>query len=241
VRTPGRGCDLIQVSTRFWLALAIAGAVLATGSLAFWQATRPASSAGAPVAPASTTETSRAGTVSGSSPAAPPNGEPVPTQDTNPQLSAQQAAEAPRRITITTLGIDAPIDPVGVDPAGTMALPPDVRRVGWYEFSPLPGSDAGSVVLAGHVDNARQGAGALFDLRSVPVGARIVVQGGDGVSHTYRVTGRELFVKKRLPVENLFAIEGPPRLVIITCGGPFQQDIHSYRDNLVVAAEPVGT
>ena len=120
-----------------------------------------------------------------------------------------------------------------------MALPSDVRRIGWYEFSPAPGSRQGSVVLAGHVDNARQGTGALFDLRSVTVGARITVVDAGGKVHAYRGTGRRMFVKKRLPVERLFATDGPARLVVITCGGPFDRQLHSYRDNLVVAAEPV--
>jgi hypothetical protein len=31
---------------------------------------------------------------------------------------------------------------------------------------------------------------------------------------------------------------GVPRLVLITCGGPFDQVRHGYRDNLVVYAVP---
>ena len=40
-----------------------------------------------------------------------------------------------------------------------------------------------------------------------------------------------------LPGEVLRA-RGVPRLVLITCGGPFDQVRHSYRDNLVVYAVP---
>ena len=31
----------------------------------------------------------------------------------------------------------------------------------------------------------------------------------------------------------------PPRLTLITCGGPFLPEYRSYRDNVVVVAEPV--
>jgi sortase (surface protein transpeptidase) len=156
-----------------------------------------------------------------------------------PQRRDQDTSSAPQRLSIPALGIDAPIDPVGVDANGAMALPKDVRRVGWYRFNPAPGAAAGSVVVSGHVDSAEQGKGAMFDLGSADVGDLITIRSEDGTRHAYRVTGRQTIVKKRLPVENLFAKSGPPRLVLITCGGPFITSLHSYRDNLVVAAEPV--
>ena len=56
------------------------------------------------------------------------------------------------------------------------------------------------------------------------------------VSH--RVVGKQTIVKQRLPVERLFARDGVPRLVLITCGGPFLPEVSSYRDNLVVVAVP---
>ena len=56
----------------------------------------------------------------------------------------------------------------------------------------------------------------------------------------YRVVGKETITKQRLPAERLFARDGAPRLVLITCGGPFLPDLGSYRDNLVVVAVPVG-
>jgi len=90
------------------------------------------------------------------------------------------------------------------------------------------------------VDSARQGRGALFDLRSLAVGAGIDLVTESGRAFRYRVTGRETVVKRRLPAERLFDRDGAPRLVVITCGGPFDRATSSYRDNLVVAADPVG-
>jgi sortase (surface protein transpeptidase) len=135
--------------------------------------------------------------------------------------------------------VEAPVVPVGVTAAGVMVIPEPVDRVGWYRFGPAPGAAAGSVVLAGHVDSARQGRGALFGLRTIDVGSRIDLVTADGRTVGYRVTGRETIVKRRLPVERLFDRAGAPRLVLITCGGPFDEATSSYRDNLVVAADPV--
>jgi len=146
----------------------------------------------------------------------------------------------PARLRVPALGVDAPVDPVGVSARGDLVIPDAVDRVGWYRFGPAPGAPAGSVLVAGHVDSARQGPGALFDLRSAAVGTRIDLVTESGRTFRYRVTGRETIAKTRLPVERLFDRAGAPRLVLVTCGGPFDRTTRSYRDNLVVAADPVG-
>jgi hypothetical protein len=64
------------------------------------------------------------------------------------------------RLAVPALGVDAPVEPVGIRDDGQMALPDDVDRLGWYRFGPVPGAE-GSAVLAGHVDDAEQGLGAL--------------------------------------------------------------------------------
>jgi sortase (surface protein transpeptidase) len=139
---------------------------------------------------------------------------------------------------IPAVGVDAAIVPVGVDGSGAMVVPREVARVGWYRFGPTPGDPAGAAVIAGHVDSKDQGEGALLPLREARVGDRITVTAADGRTLAYRVVGKETIVKKRLPVERLFARDGAPRLVLITCGGPFLPELSSYRDNLVVVAVP---
>jgi hypothetical protein len=54
----------------------------------------------------------------------------------------------------------------------------------------------------------------------------------------YRVQAKQTIVKQRLPVDQLFARDGQPRLVLVTCGGPFVPALSSYRDNVVVVGEP---
>jgi sortase (surface protein transpeptidase) len=212
-----------------WLILMLVGILVAVGAPALWLANRPDAAVGAPVAgPAQTGRTTVTATTSG----------PAGLISTATPSTRTAATSPPQRLAIPALGIDAPIDPEGVDQNGAMALPDDVRRVGWYRFNPAPGAAAGSVVISGHVDSAEQGKGAMFTLGSANVGDRITVRSADGSRHVYRVTGRQTIVKKRLPVEQLFDRTGPPRLILITCGGPFITSLHSYRDNLVVAAEP---
>jgi sortase (surface protein transpeptidase) len=117
-----------------------------------------------------------------------------------------------------------------------MAIPEDVDRVGWYRFGPAPGAD-GSAVLAGHVDDREQGLGALAPLRQAAVGTEVLVTDAEGTTTRWRVVSRELITKQVLPLDRLFARTGPPRLTLITCGGPFLPEYSSYRDNVVVVAE----
>jgi LPXTG-site transpeptidase (sortase) family protein len=142
-------------------------------------------------------------------------------------------------VRVPGVGIDALIDAVGVDAHGVVAVPHLADRVGWYEHGPAPGDPAGSAVLAGHVDTREQGAGAFFPLRNVSVGDPVTVTLWDGQVVTYRVVGKQTILKPRLPVDQIFARGGPPRLILITCGGPFDTVLHSYQDNMVVVAAPL--
>jgi hypothetical protein len=54
-----------------------------------------------------------------------------------------------------------------------------------------------------------------------------------GDRHTYTVTARRTYPKYALP-RSVFAADAP--LVLITCGGPFDEDRGTYRDNIVVYA-----
>ena len=142
---------------------------------------------------------------------------------------------APTRITIGALGVDAPVDPAGVGAGGALSVPDDPARLGWWIGSATPGSPRGTVLLAGHVDTAGEGPGALFRLERMPMGTTITVRAADR-STTYRATARRSYDKQRLPAE-LFRPGTTPRLALVTCGGTFHDGAYSH--NVVVYAEPV--
>jgi sortase (surface protein transpeptidase) len=76
-------------------------------------------------------------------------------------------------------------------------------------------------------------------LREAEPGDEVVVTDAAGAATRWRVTARELLDKQALPVEVLFRRDGPPRLTLVTCGGPFLPEVGGYRDNVVVVAEPL--
>jgi hypothetical protein len=58
-----------------------------------------------------------------------------------------------------------------------------------------------------------------------------------GGRHLYRVTSRRAYPKSDLRAE-LFTATGPPHLVLVTCGGAFDEATRRCADNVVVVADP---
>lgn len=147
-------------------------------------------------------------------------------------------APAPVALRVPAVDLDVPLDAVGVEDDGQMVVPDDADRAGWYRYGPAPGSEQGSAVIAGHVDD-RSGPGAFLALTEAQEGDEIVVDLEDGSSTTYRVVSRVTVAKPELAVDDLFRRDGPPALHLVTCAGEWSRQTGRYTDNLVVTAEPV--
>jgi hypothetical protein len=142
---------------------------------------------------------------------------------------------APVELVIPALRVRARVLTVGTRTDGSLQVPPSARDLGWWRGSAVPGSSSGTVVIAGHVDTAQEGPGALFRLAEIPVGSRLHVRSRDGMTRTYRVAARRSYPKRELPA-TVFEGSGPPRLVLITCGGTFDEHTRSYSNNIVAYA-----
>ena len=170
---------------------------------------------------------------------APPVAAAPPVTVPLPRIAEEPAAPAPPvHVRLPALGVDAPVTPVGVDDRGRMDVPFDIRTVGWYRFGPGPGAIAGSAVLSGHVDDRDQGYGAFHRLGDLAPGDPVAVDLADGGVVSYRVEAVTRVPKGDLPVDEVFARTGAPRLTLVTCGGPFDDDAHAYTENVVVVARP---
>jgi hypothetical protein len=143
----------------------------------------------------------------------------------------------PVRLRIPAIGVNAPVLPTGVQAGGALAIPPDPADVGWWAGGGFPGDTTGAVVLAGHIDSAASGPGALLRLRDVRPGAGITVTAG-GHAYQYRVVALRAYAKDALPATAVFGQSVRPRLVIVSCGAPFDAATGHYLDNLVAYAVP---
>lgn len=156
---------------------------------------------------------------------------------------APMAGRAPAYSPPVSLGIPGhlrptPVEPVTADTAGAMAVPTSPARLGWWALGASPGAAHGTVLLAGHLDSAAEGAGPFEALHDVPMGARAHVTAADGTRHTYKIVARRTHAKKALPAD-LFTPRGAARLALVTCTGDFDPDAHAYAQNLVLYGEPV--
>ena len=140
----------------------------------------------------------------------------------------------PDRIHVTALDVDAAITPVTVT-GGSLAVPADPEQVGWWAAGALAGASSGAVVLDGHVDTRKED-GALFALSTITPGTVVTLSGPDG-QVAYTVTGVREYPKSALPAD-VFAQSPAARLVLVTCGGPFDAATGHYRDNIVAYATP---
>lgn len=191
----------------------------------------------APSAPAA----SSAGTsVSSGQPADPPAASPAPpTSATLPMPAAPPEPAAVTRLRVPDARVDAAVVPVGVAGDGQAEVPADARQVGWYRFGPSPGEPVGNAVLIGHRDSRALGAGALFRMSVVRPGDRLSVVRSDGSLLEYRTVAVRFYPKATAPWAEVFSRTGPPALVVVTCGGPYDRARGGYQDNLVITAVPV--
>lgn len=169
-------------------------------------------------------------------PGKPVEGEPTPSVDACDDPEEEVAA--PQHITIDAIDVDHPIINVGLNDDGSMEIPHDVNELGWYEPGIKPG-EHGSAVIAGHVDSRTQGPGAFFDLRFLTEGDEVSITDEEGVTRSWTVSRITRYDKNQIPMEEIFRWGGNSQdLVLITCGGEFDQTARSYQDNIVVYASP---
>jgi hypothetical protein len=159
---------------------------------------------------------------------------------TTARLTPAPAVIPPVRVVLSGHDIDVPVDPVGVQPDGQMEIPPLAERAGWYRYGSTPRDASGTTLVAAHVDSvASAGLGPFARLTDVAAGDPVDVTLADGSTVRYVVTAVERIDKAQVPWPDVFARDGPPRLVLVTCGGQFLRDRASYSDNVLVTAEPV--
>jgi LPXTG-site transpeptidase (sortase) family protein len=168
-----------------------------------------------------------------SNPVSPPTG--AAASPTDATSTSALSASAPTRLRIPAIDVDSGLIALGLRADGTMEVPPDGRTAGWYTESPTPG-ERGPAVLAAHVDWNRE-KGVFYDLRELRPGDDVTVKRKDGIHATFRVSRVAQYPKDRFPTDEVYGDVEGSQLRLITCGGDFNPDARSYRDNIVVYAD----
>ncbi|MGC0252348.1 sortase domain-bontaining protein [Pseudactinotalea sp. Z1748] len=152
------------------------------------------------------------------------------------EAAGPEARTPPVRLEYAERDITLDIDPVGVAADGQMEIPDDANRAGWYRFGPGLGDGNGSIVVAAHNGSFTTGVGPFHYLRQAQPGDSIDLIGPDGTEVTYDVLTVTSEAKETIDLADHFRRDGQPRLVLITCGGQWDEARGSYTDNIVVTA-----
>jgi hypothetical protein len=146
---------------------------------------------------------------------------------------------APVSVQIPSIGVDAPVAPVGRDQRGAIDVPAPTRSAGatayWYRDLASPG-EVGPAVIVGHVDSARDGPAVFFRLGELRPGDQVLVRRADGARVVFVVQEVGRYPKDAFPDRSVYGPTDRPALRLITCGGSFDPVRGSYRDNVVVFA-----
>ncbi len=137
------------------------------------------------------------------------------------------------RVRIPSLGIDAAVEPVGVDADGNMATPEDPWNTAWYAPGARPGQN-GNAAIAGHVDYHGIGEVVFWDLNKLGPGDEVFVDTADGKTLRFVVNDSTYFRPATAPLERIFGAANTPNLNLITCGGAFNPTTREYDQRLVV-------
>lgn len=148
----------------------------------------------------------------------------------------QTGPEFPSRLLIPKLDIDASVEFVGLTPKGDMAVPKDIKNVGWFDSGPRPG-ERGSAVIAGHFSGDNTQTGVFNNLHSLEVGDQLYILDTNGTSTTFIVREKRSYDPGH--VEEVFGQNDLAHLNLITCGGEWDKTKKSYTKRLVIFTDIV--
>jgi hypothetical protein len=155
-------------------------------------------------------------------------------------------------------GVHARVTADRLNPDRTLHVPDDPTVVSWAKQDAAPGSSRGTTILTSHVNyviNGRTVIGALSDLADYAenaVGKTFTVRMRDHRVFTYRIVAGREYTKDQLAgnadlrktlydQSKVYGPAGNPsgRLLLVSCGGAFDEFTGEYEDNVFLYALPV--
>jgi sortase (surface protein transpeptidase) len=139
------------------------------------------------------------------------------------------------RLLIPAIGVNAPIESVGVQPNGAMDTPKQSpwSDVGLYTGGPRPG-DRGSAVIAGHLDRLGGNPAVFWLLRELHIGDEVQFVDAHGKILLFHVTRIEAYPVQEAPVQVVFGDRTGRFLNLTTCAGDWIPTQHQRTMRVVV-------
>lgn len=167
-------------------------------------------------------------------PASGPGGEPAGDTDAPLGSAAVGALPEPERLRVPAMDLDERLVDLAIAPDGTMEVPEDPDRVGWFTGGGRPGGP-GPTVVAGHVDSL-EGPAVFARLGEVAVGDEVLLDTAAGTA-TYVVSDVRAVPRDDFPTAEVFGATRSDVVRLVTCHGRYDRGGAGYTENLVVTAQ----
>jgi LPXTG-site transpeptidase (sortase) family protein len=153
------------------------------------------------------------------------------SQSVTPTVQARKLV----RLVIPAIGVNAPIEPVGLVAGGYLGVPTRNQwdGVGWYQAGPYPG-DRGSAVIDGHLDRPGGSPAVFWYLHNLHKGDTVMVVDSTGKTLHFRVFDMESYSPQNAPTQKIFNDTSGSYLNLITCAGQWIPSQHQTTLRLVV-------
>ena len=162
----------------------------------------------------------------------------APTPSPMPTATPVPAGAYPTRLTIPAIGVNAPIEKVGIQANGEMGTPIQNKwnGIGWFVAGTLPGQQ-GSTVMDGHLDDDRGAPAVFWNLSKLHAGDSVIVTDGNGKTLQFHVTHTAAYAYNKAPLQEIFGNGGGKYLNLITCAGSWSYNQNQFQQRLVVYTE----
>ena len=153
--------------------------------------------------------------------------------------AAPRTPARPVAVSVPAIGVTSALVGLGLNGDGTVEVPADPARAGWYRLGTRPGGH-GSAVILGHVDSVA-GPAVFYRLRTLGRGDQVRVRLADGSSERFRVQSVRVYRNDEFPARQVYAAATGRSLNLVTCGGEYDAARGGYQANVVVHARWVQT
>lgn len=141
----------------------------------------------------------------------------------------------PLRLLIPVIGVNAPVEQVGIAPNGDMETPEISPWIdtGWYVNGPRPG-ERGSAVIDGHLNRPGNDPAVFWRLYQLRAGNEVDVLDSAGKALRFRVIDVAYYTPQDAPYQLIFGNNSGTYLNLITCAGDWIPSQQQTTQRLVV-------
>ena len=148
-------------------------------------------------------------------------------------------ANDPKKITISSLGVDALIQNVGIDQNSEIAVPNNIHIAGWFVDSVRPG-DRGLSIIDGHVNGQTNDNGVFKKLPDLKPGDKIAITFGDDSIVSFEVHSNQSVATADAATILYSQIpEIEKQLSLITCTGNFDKTSQTYANRQITILKAI--